>query len=273
MNSALFVKTKKGCFMKNTAKSWYVVVATVMSILVGGCCTFNMGETEVELAEQYQISVNSVEEVVPKITFVKSSENGRRYYNLELIAKGEFIKHNGVKVATKEKRMCIGLMPGVAWFKAGRRKEGKNESLWWIDGFGTSLIGNCMFCLIPTVATLLVEPFLPYYGDEDHDQGSDMGFLGCRKYFAKGEKGQRFVEKSTESISAQRLYGFKVSIDGAECRDGLLPTGYTAKAEFRTTRPVGSKLVIKLLSAPAMRVDSDDKLTDLVGVEMEAVLP
>lgn len=258
--------------MTNNTKMSDATIVAVVSILLGGCYTADMGILEEEAGEQYQISVNSVDEVAPKITYVKTLDDGRNLYNLELIAHGDFTKHNGVLMREREKMLCFGFCPGIAsWREAAKAQH--TESLIYFSMPMGNLIVNGVTCCIPTFVSLFVVPFSSYEGVA-HDQSfSGFGLFGCNKYLSPAKSKSRFVLRSDQNISYQHLFGYKVFIDGAECRDGWLPTGYTGKASFYTTRPSGSKLVIKLLAAPAIREDSDDKLSDLVGVEMEAVLP
>lgn len=254
-----------------TNRFWAIIAFCLLSTFVCGCYTANMGSVEEEIGKQYQISVNSVDQVVPKISFVKALGNGRRQYSLELIAHGGFAKHNGIQCESRERYLCVGFFPGAASWKATVRKDNGSEKGWPVGAFFGNLLCNCLLCGIPTVSSLIVEPFLPYYWDENQTSVSDFGFVGFRKYIKRGN--QRFVERTTERINAQVLFGYKVFIDGAECNDDLTANGYVGKALFNTTRPSGSKLVIKLLSAPVIREDSNDRIADLVGVEMEAILP
>ena len=250
------------------------IALSLMLIFADGCVTSSRGGKEVEEGEQYQLTLKSVKKVIPKITYAKVLDNGCRQYNLELIAQGEFVRHNGVQTVIRENRLCIGILPGANQWKGTIRKDTGKETAWFIGaGFG-GLFMNTLLCGIPTISSLAIEPWRSYYGDDEQvNSMSDFGLLGCRKYLAKRSDSRRFSERSAEIVNSQFLFGYKVSVDGVEYHDAVLSNGYTGKTSFCTTKPVGSKLVIKLLSVPKIREDSDDKLADLVGVEMEAVLP
>lgn len=239
---------------------------------VVGCFTVDMGANEVDLANQYQVSVNSVDEVIPKITFVKNLPNGRRLYELELIAQGDFIKHNGVRREKRVNRLCVGVFPGVASWKYTCRESSGNDNDWWCAAFFGNAICNTLFVGIPTLSSLFIEPFLAYYKDESETSISDLGLIGVRKYIKSD--GRRYVEKSSEPLKSFTLAGYKVCIDGAECEDTADANGgCDGKVVFNTSRPRGSRFLIKLLSKPIVHDSSDDNISDLIGIEMETVLP
>lgn len=92
-----------------------ILALTAVALLVQGCISFDMGpERSIPDADaKEQITVQSVDGVLPKITFVSRSSGVSRY-KLELVANGTFIKHDGHTMNKGTPCLSVGLWPGLA---------------------------------------------------------------------------------------------------------------------------------------------------------------
>ncbi len=237
--------------------------------MLAGCVSFKMdGERSYEEAGmRNQIVAESVDAVVPVVKLYTESM-GQRYYLLKLVARGRFTRYSGVRRCRGTPTLAIGFLPG---FSASADTL-KDDRYFKIPFFAVML--NFSFVGIPTLSSLLFEPFRDYYCSSSGGvlRFTDFGILGFRKYISNNRY-DGFAEKSRQSIPEFDLFAYNVEIDGVAYADFDNGNGYAGKVYFTTEKPRGGTVRIKITSAPSTRNDSPDRLTDLVGVEMDAVLP
>ena len=159
-------------------------------------------------------------------------------------------------------RLSIGLFPGFA--------DEENIGLKAILTF----FGNVALVGIPTLASLVFEPFRDYRDRADGDVG-DLGLIGCNKYYSnvRNDTTANFVTESTERFSRYTLYGFAVIIDGQRYDDRDSGRGCQRAVYFRSTHPRGSRIAIRIVDPPSTRGDSNDDFSDAQGLELIGVLP
>ncbi len=237
---------------------------TVIVPLFHGCVSIKRGQERsfADSVKKYQLQVQSVSRVVPKITRIYRQDG---HYQLELVAEGRFTQHYGHNMKRGTPYMSVGFFPGCA----ERDRQG------WIM-FG--IVGlNCLMCGIPTLSSLLVEPFCD--GTERRAAAggsfSDFGLIGVNKYYlnVSDDKSRGFVTESTKNLSTYTLYGYAVMIDGERLEDHVYMNGYIGQVWFRSTRPRGSRIRIRIVKAPSSRSDGNEGFSELEGMEIMATLP
>ena len=240
-----------------------LMMAFGLMIFAPGCFSVRMdGERRCDSgALQNQLTVEAVDKVIPDIQL------GTGYYSLKLIARGRFTQHSGKCVYWGKPSVAIGIFPGVP----ATEDTLKGERYFMIPF--CSAIYNFAFAGIPTLSSLLVEPFRDYYCSRSSDLNfADFGLLGCRKYIADARR-DGFAEESQRVLPEVGLFAYKVEIDGVLYADIDGGDGYVGEVFFTTNKSHGDLVRIRIVEAPSTRNDSADRLSDLVGVEMTAVLP
>jgi len=208
--------------------------------------------------------VQSLKRVVSRITKVGYNGSDTRY-KLELVAEGSFIKHNGHTMNKGTPCLSVGFWPGLS----GSKNKG--------ELFFFSILGIYPFCGLPTLCSLVCEPFRDYRVKPDSGVGdmADVGLLGFNKYYRDIHRDSTagFVSVSTERISRYVLYAYSVEIDGVRYQDRDAGRGYEGAVYFRSSRPRGSKVVIRIADPPASRSDGGDGFSGLQGLVLMGTIP
>jgi len=243
-----------------------VVLVAASTAFAQGCVSFVMGPERSfpDSFERNQIAVQSLTRIVPKITFV-GHYSSVPTYKLELIAEGSFIKHTGHIMKRGTPCLSVGLWPGLA--------DSNNKG----ELFFFSILGVYPFCGLPTLCSLLFEPFRDCREKPKHGVGdmADVGLIGVNKYYRNVGRDTRadFVTTSTERLSTYTLFGYGVNIDGVRFDDRDLGNGYQSVVYFTSSRPRGSRVTIRIVDTPASRSDGSDGFGGLKGMEAHATLP
>lgn len=237
-----------------------ILALIAVTLLMQGCLSFSMGPERSfpDTVSRTQVQVRRISEFVPVIT----PTGFESLYKLELVAVGDFVRHNGHIVKRGSPCLSIGLFPGFA-------DEGKTGLKAVLTFFANAtLIG------IPTIASLVFEPFRDYRDRADGDL-ADYGLIGCNKYYTNVRKDTTagFVTESTERFSRYSLYGYGVVIDGKRFDDNDSGRGYQGVVYFRSARPRGSRITIKIVDPPSARGDSGDDFSGAQGLELIGVIP
>lgn len=239
-----------------------ILALAASALLLQGCVSFGMGpERSFPNSEQTsQVQVRKVSEYLPVIT----PTGFESLYKLELVAVGDFVLHHGHSMKRGTPRLALGLFPGCA--------EEENMNV----GVKAFLSVFCNFSLvgIPTLSSLVFEPFRDYRDRACGDVG-DFGLIGFNKYYTNVRKDTTasFATDSKESLSRYRLYGFSVVIDGQRYEDKDTGQGCQSAVYFRSTRPRGSRIKIRIVDPPSVRGDSNDNFDDAQGTELIGVIP
>jgi len=242
----------------------FLVVAT--TALTQGCISFAIGPERSfpDSSTRNQIAVQSLMRIVPKITLVGYYSSGPTY-KLELIAEGNFIKHTGHVMKKGTPCLSVGLWPGLA--------DSNNK----VELFLFSILGVYPLCGVPTLCSLLFEPFRDCREKPNQGVGdmADVGLIGCNKYYrdVSRDTGASFVTTYTERIPQYTLFGYGVTIDGVRFDDRDPGTGYQGVVYFTSSRPRGSRVSIRIVDPPASRSDGNDGFADLEGMVIHATLP
>lgn len=243
-----------------------ILALAAVALLAQGCISFDMGpECSIPDADaKSQVSVQSVDGIVPKISFVSLSSVGAKY-KLELVANGIFIRHDGHTMNKGTPCLSVGLWPGLAG------AENKVELAFF------SILGIYPYCCFPTVVSLLFEPFRDYRVKPASGVGdvADVGLIGVNKYYRNVHKdtSAAFVSTSTEKLTSYRLFGFAVEIDGVAYEDKDLGSGCPGYVYFTSSRPRGSRISIRITDPPAWRSDGADGFAELRGAVLTGYLP
>lgn len=245
--------------------SKFVIVAGMVA-LAQGCISFDMGPAHSfpDSAKREELTVQSLKRVVSRITKVGYNGSDTRY-KLELVAEGSFIKHNGHTMNKGTPCLSVGFWPGLS----GSKNKG--------ELFFFSILGIYPFCGLPTLCSLVCEPFRDYRVKPDSGVGdmADVGLLGFNKYYRDIHRDSTagFVSVSTERISRYVLYAYSVEIDGVRYQDRDAGRGYEGAVYFRSSRPRGSKVVIRIADPPASRSDGGDGFSGLQGLVLMGTIP
>ena len=175
-------------------KTIFAFACVVILPFFQGCVSFSRGPERsfADPVKRYQLQVQSVSRVVPKITRIYRQDG---YYQLELVAEGRFTQHYGHNMKRGTPYMSAGFFPGCA----ERDRQG------WIM-FG--IVGlNCLMCGIPTLSSLVIEPFCDGAERRAAAGGSfsDFGLIGVNKYYlnVSDDKSRGFVTDSTKNLSTE----------------------------------------------------------------------
>ena len=248
-----------------SAKKRFLEFCLVSALLFQGCISFSTGPERgfTESATKYQLSVQSVTSVRAKIERMSySSDNA--CYRLKVIADGRFIRHAGHSRKMGTPCMSIGLWPGAA----------DNEDKGGV--VVSSIFLNCILMGIPTLCTLVFEPFCDYHERTANNLDSaDIGLIGFCKYYrgVRKDQSQDFETVSTETVSSYELFGYTVMIDGVRYEDKDNGRGCQGEVYFTSSRPSGSRINIRIVESPASRSDGNDGFSGMEGMEISAYLP
>lgn len=240
-------------------------------LMFSGCYSFRMGDEKTFESEtaRTQISVQEIDSVTPVLSF-NTEVNGQRYFVLNLKAHGRFIRHDGKNVSSGKPVVTVGFFPGCV---TARPFPCNVDFQRWIDIPVMAFFSNFAFLGLPTISAVFVEPFRDYYESPFSPRlMTDCALFGCRKHF-EDVRYRSFSEKSRQIVSEVKLFAFKVEIDGKTYTDFDYGEGYDGRVVFATSRSRGSTVRMRIVGAPSTRGDSSDRLSDLVGIEMDAVLP
>lgn len=250
---------------RNHIKKHCLMLCVVLALLFQGCISFSTGPERsfTESVSKYQLSVQSVTSVRAKIERMQYS-SGHPYYKMKLVADGRFIRHEGHSIKIGTPCMSVGLWPGLA----------DNEDK------GSVVVGsiflNCILAGIPTLHTLVFEPFCDYHERRPSEfDCADIGLLGFCKYYRDVRKNQSngFKSVSTKSLSSFELFGYAVMIDGVRYEDKDYGRGYEGEVYFTSSRPSGSRINIQIVKSPSSRSDGNDGFSGMEGMEISAYLP
>ena len=237
----------------------------VIALFGSGCISIDMGPERLLASSNKitQLQVQSVSRITPKIDHDYGS--GMSAYRLELVAEGSFIRHKGYVARRGTPCLAFGLWPGCAG------KDCVGTVLW--ESFCTNygLLGT------PTLASLVFEPFFDYQEKNKSDTScfADWGLIGFSKYYrdVSDDPSGKFVEVSTEPVSSCTLYGYSVMIDGVEFSDNFSGVGYESVVYFNSSRPSGSRIVIRIVKPPCSRSDGAESFAELKDIEVMSTLP
>jgi len=199
-----------------------------------------------------QVSSERITAVRPVLSLSGST------YTLCLEAEGDFVRHfetrSTYEQSGQRRAIAIGFFPGVA---ASQQTSG-------VDKFFASLVVNVGLAGIPTLASLLFEPFCDH-----HMYGmADLGLLGCRKYYVtKDPVRTTRTSERTVRCATLPLVGYAVLVNGVRVepdKAGFIRLGGLKR---------GDKLTIEMISPPSFRADSRDNGRDLLGLTLEARCP
>lgn len=243
----------------------FIIIAG-MAALAQGCISFDMGPERSfpDSAGKEELTVQSLKRVVSRITKAGYNDSGTTY-KLELVAEGNFIKHNGHTMNKGTPCLSVGLWPGLS--------DSKNKG----ELFFFSILGIYPFCGLPTLCSLLFEPFRDYRVKPSNGVGdmADVGIIGFNKYYRDVHRDANagFVSVSTERISRYVLYAYSVEIDGMRYEDKDRGRGYEGAVYFRYSRPRGSKVAIRIVDSPASRSDGGDGFSGMQGLVLMGTIP
>jgi len=192
-------------------------------------------------------------------------------YVLHLEADGSFVydaeRIVSKKVSGRKRVVSIGFFPGlvVPETQAQRENPVLRKSKTWIF-FGV-FFGNVGLVGIPTVCSLLIEPFREHYLRFAGSEFTDLGLVGCRKYLVDVSPHIE-SERETESVKwdSVTLKGYEVTLDGKPFRSD--------NGEIRFSGlPSGTSLRIRITTPPTSIGSSSDEAQSLVGLELISVCP
>jgi hypothetical protein len=238
-----------------------IIQVLFLIFAVQGCISFEMGpeRTFPEAKAKNQLSVQSVTQVIPKIEKWPADE----WYVLSLMAEGQFVNHKGYFMKRGMPCLAVGFWPGCV------DRESSDMAVVLLG----SVLLNFSTCGVPTLWTLFCEPFCDYHErNSARFELADIGLIGFNKYY-RGSRNGSFVSESTQNLSSYALYGYVVTIDGERYEDKDYGEGYSGKIYFKSSRPRGSQIVIRIVKPPSERSDSKEGLADLKGLEILGILP
>ena len=243
-----------------------VLFACSMSLLQG-CIYFATGPEQsfAESATKYQLSVQSVTRVTPKIERMQYNDEDTPYYSLKLVAEGRFVQHAGHSMKLGTPCLAVGLWPGCA--------ENENKAGLFVG----SIFGNCVLVGIPTICSLLVEPLCDYHERNANATSNiaDIGLIGFNKYYCDVRKDatRGFKTDSTKDLYSYEIFGYAVEVDGQRLEDKDYGNGCSGTVYFKSSRPSGSRVRIRILAAPSARSDGNDGFSGMEGLEIMGTIP
>ena len=251
--------------INSAVKKHCLAFCLVLMPLFQGCISFSTGPERgfTESATKHQLSVQSVTSVRAKIERMQYSSS-HPYYKMKLVADGRFIRHEGHSRKIGTPCMSVGLWPGLS----------DNEDMGLVI-FG-SIFFNCVLVGIPTLDTLVFEPFCDYHERTASKLDSaDFGLLGFCKYYRGVRENQSngFETVVTKTLSSFELFGYAVMIEGVRYEDKDYGSGYQGEVYFTSSRPSGSRINIRIVKAPSSRSDGNDGFSGMEGMEISAYLP
>ena len=243
-----------------------VFCGSALALLFQGCISFATGPERsfTESGTKYQLSVKSVSRVNAKIERLQYS-SGTPCYSLKLIADGNFVSHEGHSSMIGTPCMSFGLWPACA---DNEDKKG--------DVFICSIIFSCGLAGMPTLASLIFEPFREYR--ERQKVGYDLadyGLIGFNKYYrdVRKDESRGFQTVATTNITSYELFGYTVSIDGTRYEDKDYGSGCSGVVYFNSSRPSGSRISIRIEGVPSARSDGNEGFSGMEGMVITATLP
>ena len=248
-------------------KKRFLFAIAVFVLAFQGCISFTIGPERSfsESITKYQLSVQSVTRVTPKIKRLQYNSGTSQLYCLELVAEGRFVQHEGHSMKKGTPMLAVGLWPGCA------DCECKVAVVWCSILFNGALGG------IPTLMSLCFEPFRDCHERNKNFIGdlADCGLVGFNKYYANVGKdhSKGFTTETTKNLSSYKLFGYSVMIDGKRLEDRDYGRGYTGEVYFESSRPSGSRISIRIVEAPSARSDGNDGFSGMEGLEITATLP
>ena len=227
-------------------------------LLLSGCFTVQKGPHEfktVDYGAFEQYAVNKIDKV--EFVAVPGSQGNR--FCLEAV--GSFTVHSGRRQARVDKgvpTMGVGIWPGYHCFKEKTGYVVCQSLLYWWNPFAWGA----------TLWSTFVTPFSDEYRDLTTDQFLALcTIFGCVKYVDTQSviPSQEFMnEGPVRKEDRVRLYNYRLVCNGGEYYDdnGIVKL-------FGTFRH-GQIVRVRLVSAPALRPDTDERIEDLVGVNIES---
>ena len=193
-------------------------------------------------------------------------------YALHLEADGSFEydaeKIVSKKVSGRKRVVSIGLFPGLVVPETRMQRENPifHKSKTWIF-FGV-IFGNVGIVGVPTVCSLLIEPFREHYLRFAGGEITDLGLVGCRKYLVEVSP---YIENERETESVKwdsvTLKGYEATLNGRPFRPNN-------KGEIRFSGLAsGTSLRIRITTPPTSLGSPSDEARSLVGLELVAVCP
>lgn len=239
-----------------------IVLASVSSLLFG-CFTVQKGEHRtktVDCGAVEQYAINKID----RVEFVPVPGSSNRFC-LEAI--GGFTVHSGrrqMSVDAGAPTMSVGIWPGYNCLQ--ERDRGSyvacQSLLYWWNPIAWGA----------TLWSTFVTPFSDNYRNFSQDQFLALSTIfGCVKYmdvdvstYSLDSARPVFHEESVRKEDRVRLYNYRLEYDGGEYYDD----NGVVKLVGKFSR--GQIFRVKLVSAPALRPDSDERIEDLVGVCIES---
>ena len=237
-----------------------LIGAGVLSMTFCGCFTVQKGEHEFKTVDHgafEQYTVNKID----KVEFVAVPGSKGNSFCLEAV--GSFTVHSGRRQARVDKgvrMMSIGIWPGYNCLQGEKTGYVVCQSLlyWWNPfAWGASLWST------------FITPFSDEYSDVSSGGGGllILSMFGCVKYIDTKSVApvQEYMrEGAVRKEDRVRLYNYRLVYNGGEYYDdnGIVKL-------FGTFRR-GQTVPVRLVSAPALRPDTDERIDDLVGVNIES---
>jgi len=243
------------------------LMMALMILTSAGCITIERegGDflTETDVATRSGVSsciVRQITAVRPVLTTNKG------VYELRLEADGEFIcreeRFITSEVSGRKRVMGVGFFPALLVPNTHEfAKSGPMERIFAVVLFNAGLAG------LPTLCSLLIEPFREHYLLCANSTPTDWGLIGCRKYLVKVEP-HRKVRRDTsdQQCSTVTLSGYAAELNGRlfrPDRDGVI----------RFSMRSGAVLRIKIAAPPTFSEDPSLVAKELVGLELQKTCP
>ena len=237
----------------------FLVLGSCAMILTG-CFTVQKGTREfktVDYGVYEQYAMNKID----KVELVAAPGSQGNKFCLEAI--GSFTVHSGRRQASVDQgvpTMSIGIWPGYNCLQEESRTGyvACQVLLYWWNPF----------CWAGTFWSTFVTPFSDEYRDMTTDQVLALwSIFGCVKYIDRNSAQPAktfFREESVRKEDRVRLYNYRLIYNDGEYYDD------NGVVKFVGSFKRGQVLRVKLVSAPALRPDSDERIEDLVGVKIES---
>ena len=243
----------------------------MFTLFLQGCFSFDTGPERsfADSKEMVQLQVLSITKVRAKVECPYPHDpNLSSVYQLKLIAEGRFVRHTGHFMKKGTPCLAVGFFPELAG----------TEDFYANNGCAFVTI-NTGLCGLPTLWTLVCEPFCDYYEKEGSSKESSgfrsYGLLGFSKYYRNVHRdGSTFVTTSSEHLSSFELFGYSVVIGGIPYEDRDYGSGCSGEITFCSSLPKGSQITIRIVGVPSTRSeDSNEDFSGIVGMEIPVVLP